>query len=199
MVAPIRCAVYLRVSTRDQRLSPQWRDVRAAVEARGWKIVRVYRERRSAKAGAERPQWAQLRKDAARRRFGAVAVWSLDRMGRSSIDLLTAVRAFEARKTKLLIVREDIDTTGPVGHLTLTILAAVAEMERDRIAERTRAGLEGARARGVRLGRPVAQVPARQLRDIIAGRVTAADVARDLGLSSRTVRNRVKEERNGGS
>jgi DNA invertase Pin-like site-specific DNA recombinase len=77
------------------------------------------------------------------------------------------------------------------------ILAAVAEMERDQIAERTRAGLEGARARGVRLGRPIAKVPAKHLRAIIAGRKTAADVARELGLSDRTVRARVKEK-NGG-
>lgn len=194
----MKCAIYIRVSTTDQRLLQQFREVRAAVEARGWVIVRVYRERRSARHGAHRPQWEALRREAALRRFMAVAVWSVDRMGRSVVDVLNAVDGFDSRGVQLLTVKDGMDTRTPAGRMVLTVLASVAEMERTMNSERTRAGMAAAKARGVRVGRKPIDVPADSIAGIIDGSHTTAAVARALGVSRSTIRGRVRAAKRGG-
>lgn len=190
--APRRVAVYVRVSTTEQNLLWQFRAVRKECEQMEWPIVAVYRERRSGKLGAHRPQWTQLRKDARRRRFDAVAVWSIDRMGRSVLGISDAIQDFLDRGIKLLIVKDNFDVEDPSGRFMATVLAGMAELERDMISERTKVGLAGARARGVRLGREWSRIPAAGLRQVIAGERSAADLARELGLAATTVRNRVR-------
>lgn len=198
--APRRVAIYVRVSTRDQRLLQQFREVRRMVERRGWTIVKVYRERRSAKHGAHRPEWERLRKDASRRRFGAVAVWSIDRMGRSTLDVLKAVEGFERRGVELLIVKQKVDTTTPLGKVLLTILAAFAQMERELNSERTRAGMAAAKAAGKHMGRVAILVPRDQVLAAVREEKTAAQVSRETGISVSTVRDRVRAaKREGGS
>lgn len=191
--AQVRCAVYIRISTRDQRYLQQFREIRAAVEARGWRIVRVYRERRSAAAGVDRPQWRRLQRDAQLRRFGAVAAVSIDRLGRSALDILKAAEGFQTLGIQLFVLREGIATGDPSGQLVLTLLAGVAQLERDFISERTKMGLRAAKARGAKVGRPRANLSAGDLQDVRAGRRTAASVARALGVSVMTVRRRLAE------
>lgn len=192
----VRCAIYVRVSTRDQRLAQQFRETRSAVEARGWRVVAIYRERAS--GIGERPAWERLRKDAARRRFGAVAVWKLDRMGRSSLDILTSVKAFRDRGIRLLSASDSFEFDGPMGNVVLAILAALAELERDLISERTRTGLEGARNRGTSLGRPRKTLAPDVLQAVRDGEQTAAAAARTLGVSARTVRRALAAAKTGG-
>lgn len=190
--APRRVAIYVRVSTRDQRLLQQFREVRRKVERRGWTIIRVYRERRSAKHGAHRPEWERLRKDASRRRFDAVAVWAIDRMGRSTLDVLKAAEGFERRGVELLIVKQNVDTTTPLGKLLLAIVAAVAQMERELISERTREGIAARRAKGLPLGRVAILVPRDQVMAVVREEKTAVEVSRETGISVSTVRARVR-------
>lgn len=190
--AKVRCAIYVRVSTPDQKLAQQLREVRAAVKARGWTVAHEYKEKRSGKPGAKRPEWDALRKAAARREFGAVAVWAADRMGRSTVEVLHAAEEFESRGVRLLIVKEDIESGTPMGKAFLIIGAMFAELERESIRARTRTGLAGARARGVQLGRRAIEVPTELLDTIIAGDRSAAEVAREIGCSDRTVRMRVQ-------
>jgi putative DNA-invertase from lambdoid prophage Rac len=185
---PLRCAVYLRVSTRDQRYLQQFREIRAATRTRGWQIVRVYREKRSSAAGVERPAWNALRRDAQLRRFGAVAVWSLDRIGRSALDILQAVEAFETRGVRLYIAKDALETSGTAGRLIITVLAGVAQLERDLISERTRLGLEAARRRGSQIGRPQARIALQDLYAVRGKERTVADVARAYRVSAMTVR-----------
>lgn len=197
--APRRVAIYVRVSTRDQRLLQQFREVRRMVERRGWTIVKVYRERRSARQGAHRPEWERLRKDAARKRFGAVAVWSIDRMGRSTLDVLKAVEGFERRGVELLIVKQKVDTTSPLGKLLLTILAAFAQMERELISERTKAGMAARRAAGLPLGRVAILVPREYIDAVASGEKSAAQASRESGIGVGTILNRVRAaKREGG-
>jgi putative DNA-invertase from lambdoid prophage Rac len=191
MSSAVRCAIYLRVSTRDQRYLQQFRELRAACEARGWRIVRVYREKRSGAAGVDRPQWRALCREASLRRFGAVAAWALDRLGRSALDILTAVERFEARGVRLFVLRDAIETGGAAGRLIITVLAGVAQLERDMISERTRMGLRAARSRGAQLGRPRAYLSPHDLAEVRAGRRTAAELAREVGVSAMTVRRRL--------
>jgi len=190
-VTIIRCAVYLRVSTRDQRLVQQWRELRAVVEARGWVIVAVYRERRSAAAGVDRPQWRRLQADAARRRFGAVAAASLDRIGRSALDILGAVEAFRSRGVRLYLAREGITSDSAMGAMMLTVLAGVAQLERDLISDRTKQGLRAAKVRGAAVGRPWRVISERDLQRVRSGRVSVRALALELGMARDTLTRRL--------
>ena len=192
--AVIRCALYLRVSTRDQRLTQQFHELRASVEARGWTIVAVYRERRSAAAGLDRPRWRALQRDAQSRKFSAVAAASLDRLGRSALDILGAVEAFRKRGVKLYLQREGIATDDATGLLLLTVLAGVAQLERDVISERTRAGLRGARARGSVIGRPLVRVSALDLERVERGEISQRALAKELRLSVATLRRKARSK-----
>ena len=187
----VRCAIYLRVSTRDQRYLQQFCEIRAAVQARGWTIARIYREKRSGAAGTDRPAWRKLRHDAQLRHFSAVGAWSLDRLGRSALDILQAVEAFDRRGTRLYIVKDGIETGGTTGRLIVTVLAGVAQLERDLISERTKLGMEAARRRGAAIGRPRAAIPQDELDAVRVGARTTAEVARAHGVSPMTVRRRL--------
>jgi len=191
---PIRCALYLRVSTRDQRLTQQFKELRASVEARGWVIVAVYRERKSAAAGVDRPRWRALQRDAAARKFSAVAASSLDRLGRSALDILGAVEAFRKRGLLLFLQREGFATDEPTGLLMLTILAGVAQLERDVISDRTKQGQRGARARGSVIGRPTARVPLLDLERLVRGEISQRQLARELRISVATLRRRQRSK-----
>jgi DNA invertase Pin-like site-specific DNA recombinase len=190
-MGPVRCAIYLRVSTRDQRLAQQFRELRAAVEARGWIVVAVYRERRSAAPGVDRPQWRALQLAATKRRFGAVAASSLDRLGRSALEILTAVEAFRKRGVRLYLQREGIASDDPAGHMLLTVLAGVAQLERDLISDRTKQGLRSARLRGAPIGRPRQPITESHLARVTSGECSRVALARELGVSVRTVHRRL--------
>tara|TARA_R110000737_G_scaffold293837_1_gene300407 strand:+ start:1646 stop:2296 length:651 start_codon:yes stop_codon:yes gene_type:complete len=82
-----------------------------------------------------------------------LVVWRLDRLGRSTMGVLDAVQSMEAAGIKLASMTESIDTTTPMGRMFLTICAAFAQMERDLISERTKAGIAAHKARGGRMGK----------------------------------------------
>ena len=181
------------MSNRDHRCLQQFRDLRQAVEGRGWKIVRVFREKRASAAGVDRPAWRSLCHEAQLRRFNVVAAWSLDRLGRSALEILSAVELFEARSVRLFVPRDAIETGGSAGKLVLTVLAGVAQLERDLISERTRMGLQAARVRGSKFGRPRKYLSPRDLDEVRDGRRTAVSLAREVGVSVVTVRRRLRE------
>lgn len=195
--APRRVGLYARVSTTDQNLAWQIDAIRKECAYLEWPIVAEYTEARSGKLGAHRPRWEQLRKDARARKFDCVAVWSIDRMGRSVLAISDAVQEFIALKIKLLVVKDNFDVEDPTGRFMATILAGMAELERDMISERTKVGLDGARARGVRLGREWTRIPDAGMRQVLSGERSAADLARELGLAPTTVCKRVRMVRNG--
>ena len=182
----IRCALYLRVSTPEQHLTQQEKDVRRAVRARGWKVAKVYKEKASG-ADANRPQWRALQRDAQQRKFAAVAVWNVDRMGRDILETHKAVAAFRARKIRLYITELNFDVDGLMGDVLIGVLAALARAERENIRIRTRAGIRRAREAGGNHGRPRARLPAARLRQVKNGKLTAAELAREVGCSAKTV------------
>jgi DNA invertase Pin-like site-specific DNA recombinase len=140
----------------------------------------------------DRPRWRALQADAQRRRFGAVAASSLDRLGRSALDILSAVESFRLRGVRLYLQREGIASDDPTGHLLLTVLAGVAQLERDVISERTRAGLRGARLRGVVIGPPTVRISEADLDRVRAGELSQAALARELSICAKTVRRRLR-------
>src|SRR2546421_9377269 len=86
--------------------------------------------------------------------YGALIVWRFDRFARSTKHLLLALEEFRVLGIQFISYQENIDTTSPLGQAIFTIISAVAQLERDLIGERVRAGLRNARAKGKRLGRP---------------------------------------------
>jgi DNA invertase Pin-like site-specific DNA recombinase len=149
----MRAAIYARVSTLDQEPENQLAEVRRYVSARGWTAVE-YIDKGVSGAKDRRPALDQLVADAIRRRFDALVCWRLDRLGRNLKHLVTLLEDLQALGVSFVSLGEGIDCTTPAGKLQLHILAALAEFERSRVAERVKAGLSRVQASGKRLGRP---------------------------------------------
>ena len=151
-VNPTRVALYSRVSTSSQTSENQRLELRAYAEARTWTAVE-YTDTISG-AADKRPGLDALMNDARRRKFSTVVVWSLDRLGRSLPHLVSLIAELEAVGVALVSLREGLDLSTAAGKLQLHILAALASFERERLRERTIAGLQRARSQGKRIGRP---------------------------------------------
>jgi DNA invertase Pin-like site-specific DNA recombinase len=147
-----RAAVYVRVSTDRQTAENQLAEARQLAVARGYEPV-VYEEVES--AVKVRPVFDQMVSDIRAGRLHAIAVWALDRLHRSMTGAINTVLDCDRLGVPVLSVREGwLDTSGPVRPLLVAIFGWVAEQERTRLIERTKAGLERARREGKRLGRP---------------------------------------------
>lgn len=136
---------YARVSTREQRLDLQ------IAALRGAGCVEIFSESASG-ARSDRPQLDALLD--VLERGDTVVVWKLDRLARSTKQLLELSERFQRDGIYLVSLHDQVDTSTPQGKLWYTMTAAMAELERDMIIERTNAGLAAARARGARMGRP---------------------------------------------
>ena len=150
----MKVAIYARVSTPEQTVETQLRALWKFCEARGWDVHREYVDVGVSGAKASKPELDLLMKDARALRFKIVLVWKFDRMFRSVEHMLHALGEFEALGIDFVSMTESIDTTTPAGKMVFTMLAAVAEFEKDLVRERTRAGMDRARAAGKRIGRP---------------------------------------------
>lgn len=151
----MRAALYGRVSTPDQRPDAQLDALRAYAAARGLE-AREFLDVGVSGAKARRPGLDALTAAVRRREVDVVVCAKLDRLARS-VQHLTALAAdLEAVGVGLVVLDQAIDTTTPSGRFLFHTLGAVAELERDLIRERTRAGIEAARRRGARFGRPPA-------------------------------------------
>lgn len=191
-MAIMRAAVYARVSTFGQEPENQLQELRRYVEARGWTAVE-YTDRGVSGAKDKRPALDQLVADAKRRKFDVLVCWRLDRLGRSLRHLVTLLEDLQAVGIAFVSLGEGIDCTTAAGRLQLHVLAALAEFERARIAERVRAGLARVRASGQRLGRPAANLA---LADVArTGHLSVRDAARAMGVSRSVVhRARVSQK-----
>jgi putative DNA-invertase from lambdoid prophage Rac len=181
----MRIALYTRVSTTDQNPENQRLELRRYAEARGWTIVRDYCDHGVSGARERRPALDELLRDAKRRRFDCLVCWRLDRFGRNLRHLIVTIDELTALGVAFVSLNEAIDTTTPAGRLQLHLLGAIAQFERDRIAERVHAGIARARAAGRRIGRPrKAPLPAGQQITVraaaVAWRVSRATAARRL-------------------
>ena len=147
-----RAALYMRVSTIDQRPETQLLDLRQMAVQRGYEIVAEYTDKISG-TKAKRPGLDQMMTDARRGRFDVVLTWACDRIARSTRHFLTVLDDLNRTGTEFISFRENIDTGGPLGRAIVIIIAAIAELERSLIVERVRAGLRRARLDGQRIGR----------------------------------------------
>jgi DNA invertase Pin-like site-specific DNA recombinase len=185
----MRAAIYARVSTTNhgQDVNVQTRELEQFSKARGWQMVDAYIDAGVSGAKDSRPELNRLMADAHKRRFDVVAVWRFDRFARSVSHLLRALETFNALGIAFVSLSEQMDTTTPTGKMVFTVLGAVAELERSLIAERVRAGLRNARAKGKTLGRPRVVVDAAQIARLRASGASWPKIARELGVSVGTV------------
>jgi DNA invertase Pin-like site-specific DNA recombinase len=149
----MRVAIYARVSTVEQSAENQLAELRRYVDARGWQ-PKEYCDTGISGAKDKRPALDVMVRDAKRRRFDVLVVWKMDRLGRSLKHLITLLEELQSLGIAFVSIGEGIDCTTPAGKLQMHILAAVAEFERGRIAERVRLGMARAKLQGRHLGRP---------------------------------------------
>ena len=188
----MKAALYARVSTLDQEPENQLAELRRYVHARSWPAATEYVDHGVSGAKDRRPALDRLIKDAKRRRFDVLVVWRLDRLGRNLRHLVTLLDELHAVGVAFVSLGEGIDCTTPTGRLQLHILAALAEFERARIAERVRAGLARVKNQGQRLGRPRVEVSQEALA-AVAG-LSTRQAAQQLGVSASTVRRRLRQK-----
>lgn len=148
-----RAVLYLRVSSIDQHPESQLHDLRAMAAQRGYEIVREYTDKISG-TRAKRPGLDQLMHDARRGQFDVLLIWAFDRLARSVKHFLEVIDELRHLQIEFISFRENVDTSGPLGRAMITIIGAIAELERSLIVERVRSGMRRAKLEGRRLGRP---------------------------------------------
>ena len=147
-----RAALYMRVSTLDQHPETQLHDLRQMAQQRSYAIVREYTDRISG-TKARRPGLDDMMRDARRGQFDVVLVWASDRIARSVKHFLDVLDELNRMNIEFVSFREQIDTGGPLGRAVVVIIGAIAELERNLIIERVRAGMRRARLEGRHIGR----------------------------------------------
>jgi DNA invertase Pin-like site-specific DNA recombinase len=189
-----KAALYLRVSTLDQHLETQMYDLRGLAAQRGFEIVHEYTDRISG-AKARRPGLDQLLADARRGKFEIVLCWAFDRIARSTRHFLEVLDELNHENIEFISFRENVDTSGPLGRAITVIIGCVAELERNLIIERVRAGMRRARLEGQQIGRAPLQVDrVALLRDRQNGK-TLGDLATAYHISKASVCRVIKDAR----
>jgi len=191
---PVRLAVYARVSTADQHCEMQLRDLRQYAAARGWNLIDEYVDTGWSGKNAERPELRRCVADAKARRFDAIAVWKLDRWGRTVQQLVNDILDFDSAGIRFIAITQGIDTdsSNPISRLLLHIMAAFAEFERAVINERVVAGIRNAQSKGTRSGKPIGR-PKRifnrqKVRELRQAGLSLAQISAATGLPKTTIR-----------
>lgn len=191
MVQAKQIAIYCRVSTDDQSIERQERDLKAFAERSGFNIVNIFTETASG-ARNDRQERAKVMQLARQRKIDAILVTELTRWGRSTNDLLTTMQELASWKVSLIAQTGlDFDLSTPQGKLMLTLMSGISEFERDLIRERTLSGLANAKAKGKKLGRQVGQNPsdkyAKKVLNMLATGYSCRWIAKELHISKTTV------------
>jgi DNA invertase Pin-like site-specific DNA recombinase len=191
-----RAALYLRVSTGEQTVENQRADLLKLADLRGWPVVATYEDAgiSGAKGRDQRPGLDRLLKDAKRRHFDVAVFWSVDRLGRSTAGVASAMDELDAAGVSQFYFKESMDTSTAHGRAMLEMAAVFAKLERSMIQERVKAGLARVRAAGQRLGRPTvgSSVEAR-IRELRGEGLGIRSIARTVGTGVSVVQRVVRE------
>ena len=192
-----KAAIYVRVSTADQHIESQLYDLRELAAKQGFEVVREYQDCGVSGKRARRPGLDALIADARQKKFSVVLVAAFDRVARSVKHFLQVMDEFDTLGITFISRRENIDTSGPMGRLFLTLIGSIAELEADLIRERVLAGMRRAKLDGVRIGRaPMNLDRAAIVRDRIGG-MTLTAVSKKWGISRSLVCKLVNRSRVG--
>lgn len=196
MAARKRTAVYLRVSTEEQTLDNQRADIKRLLRARRLRQIASFEEQIS--AAKTRPEFDAMLDAAHRGEFEVLVVWALDRFGRSMVGNLQAVLDLDRCGVEVVSVNEPwLDTGGPVRSLLIAIFGWVAEQERIRMGERTKAGLERARRQGVVIGRPRRAIDLRRAKSLLKEGLSLRQIAKRLKVPASTLHRALRRPKKG--
>lgn len=170
-----RTALYLRISTADQKPDLQYDELRGYAERAGLVIVGDYCDVAVSGRHEGRPELNVLMAVARKREFDCVLVWKFDRFARSTRHLLMALEEFRHLGVRFISVQDQIDTDSPAGRAMFTIIGAMAELESALISERVTAGMKAAKARGKHLGHP-------SIRRAVVAEIEALAASTDLSI-----------------
>lgn len=188
-----KVGIYARVSTSDQNCDMQLTELREYAGRRGWEVVE-YTDQGVSGSKDSRPALNRMLKDAHLRKFDALLVWKLDRLGRSLKHLVTTIEDLGCYGVSFVSLRDNLDLSTPSGRLMMHLLGAMAEFERELIRERINAGIAAARKRGQRFGRPKVYVSAMKVRALREAGTPWRAVARKMGSSVGSVMRALKED-----
>jgi DNA invertase Pin-like site-specific DNA recombinase len=186
----MKASIYARVSTDKQDTENQLVQLREFAAKQGWEITREYVDYESG-AKADRPEFQLMFADASRRKFDLVLFWALDRLSREGVlETLQHLNRLTSYGIEYKSFTEQFfDSCGIFKDAVIAIMATLAKQERVKRAERTRAGLAIARAKGKKLGRPkTIQATSGDVARLRANGRSYRRIARELGVSLRSVR-----------
>jgi DNA invertase Pin-like site-specific DNA recombinase len=176
-------ALYARISTLNgQNPELQLAELREYAQRRGWHVFSEYVDLGISGARESRPEFNRMMADAHARRFDAIACWKLDRMGRSLKHLVNTLADLQAYGVAFISLRDNLDLSTPSGRLMFHVVAAMAEFERALIRERVSAGIQAARHRGQRIGRPRVYANTGKIRELREANVPWRMIAKQLGI-----------------
>jgi DNA invertase Pin-like site-specific DNA recombinase len=182
-----RIALYARVSTLNgQKPEMQLNELREYAQRRGWDIAGEYVDLGVSGSKESRPELNKMIAAAHARAFDAVVCWKLDRLGRSLKHLVTTIEDLQAYGVAFVSLRDNLDLSTPSGRLMMHIIGAMAQFERELIRERVTAGIQAARARGQRIGRPRVYVSAEKVRALRNAGTPWRAISRKLGVGTGT-------------
>jgi DNA invertase Pin-like site-specific DNA recombinase len=181
-----RLALHVRVSMHEQNADMQLIELRSYAQLRGWTIAGEFVHLGISGAKDSRPALNKMIAAAPAREVDAVFCWKIDRLGRSLTPLVTTIHDLQAYGVAFISLRDDIDLSTPAGKLMFHVISAMAEFERSLIVSRVHAGIEAARSRGVRFGRPKVWVSADKVAALREAGVPWVAVAKKLGVGKGT-------------
>jgi DNA invertase Pin-like site-specific DNA recombinase len=192
-----RVALYARVSTlAGQRPEMQLVELREYAGRRGWNVVGEYVDHGVSGTKESRPALNCLMTDAKQRRFDVIAVWKIDRFGRSLRHLVNSLAELESLGVSFVSLRDSLDLSSPAGRLMAQLLGAIAEFERSLITERVRAGIRNARNKGRTLGRPRLEVDRGRISRLRNSGASLRAISKQLGISLGSVHRALKQRSN---
>jgi DNA invertase Pin-like site-specific DNA recombinase len=183
-----KVAVYLRVSTATQTVENQRLELEAYCQRMGWVVTQTYEDSGISGTKYDRPALQKMLKDAAKGKFDVLMVWKIDRLARSTSDLLSILQQLKALGVDFISTTQSIDTTSSMGKMVLTFLGAIAEFERDTIVERVKCGIQRAKSEGVQLGRPRVGFDVNRVLAMKSEGYSWKQISKELKVSSATIR-----------
>jgi DNA invertase Pin-like site-specific DNA recombinase len=180
-------AIYVRVSTPDQHVESQLYDLRELASQRGLEVVHEYEDRGVCGKKARRPGLDALMADARQKKFSVVLVAAFDRIARSTRNFLQVIDELDSMGIEFISRRENVDTSGPMGRLFVTIISAIAELERSLVVDRVKSGMRRAKLEGRQIGRSRLDVNREQLVQDRRSGMSLTQVAKRHNISRASV------------
>lgn len=183
-----RCGIYIRCSTGFQNTDLQRAELLAYLEKRGWELHKIYDDVAFSGTSDKRPALQEMLRDCRSRKIDVVLIWKLDRLFRSLSHLLIVLQEWKELGIELISLKDSLDMSSSAGKLLLHLIGCFAEFEADLIKARVNAGLENARKKGIRLGRPP-QLDHAKVLELRKQGLTMRKIGEEFGVSAAAIHN----------